>query len=74
MTKRYLVDFYDMIDGWCYMAERNGWEYDTFDEAKIKCDDLMSELDESNKRAGEHYGVIDTVMRREVYCTKCRGC
>lgn len=70
--KRYIVDFYDMIDGWCHGSEFWGREYDTFEEAKKVCDDLMKDLDESNKRAGEHYGVIDTAINREIYCTKMR--
>jgi hypothetical protein len=69
MGKRYIVDFYDMIDGWCHMSEFYGWQYDTLEEAKTVCIDKMDKLDESNKRAGEHYGVIDTTLNREVYCT-----
>jgi hypothetical protein len=70
MMKRYIVDFYDMFDGWCNMSEFYGWTYDTLDDAKIKADELMKDLDESNKRAGEHYGVIDTTINREIYCTR----
>jgi hypothetical protein len=70
MTKRYLVDFYDMFDGWSHSAEFWGREYDDFEEAKIECNNLMNDLDEANKRAGEHYGVIDTTRNLEVYCTR----
>jgi len=67
MFKRYRVDFYDMIDGWCHISE---WEYDVLEEAKIFCDEKMQMLNESNKRAGEHYGVIDMTTGIEVYCTR----
>lgn len=70
MTKRYLVDFYDMFDGWCHSAEFWHRDFDSFEEAKIVCDKLMEELDESNKRCGEHYGVIDSTVNREIYCTR----
>lgn len=73
MSKRYIVDFYDMFDGWIHASEFRNWEYDDFEEAKKVCDDLMKELDDSNKRAGEHYGVIDTRINKEIYCTKCGG-
>jgi hypothetical protein len=67
MTKRYVVDFYDMIDGWCHMSDR---ESDSLNEAKQICDNLMEGLDEQNKRCGEHYGVIDMKTGVEVYCTR----
>jgi hypothetical protein len=67
MTKRYVVDFYDMFDGWCHMSDR---ESDSLNEAKQICDNLMERLDEQNKRAGEHYGVIDMKTGVEVYCTR----
>ncbi len=68
MTKRYIVDFYDMIDGWCGCGGFG--EFDDLDEAKKFADDKMKTLDNSNKRAGEHYGVIDLTVNREVYCTR----
>ena len=67
MTKRYVVDFYDMFDGWCHMTNR---EFDSLNEAKQICDNLMEDLDEQNKRCGEHYGVIDLKTGVEVYCTR----
>jgi hypothetical protein len=73
MTKRYIVDFYDMIDGWCHSAEFWGREYDSLEDAKRECDNLMKDLNESNKQAGEHYGVIDTTKHMEVYCTRQGG-
>jgi hypothetical protein len=69
MVKRYFIDFYDMMDGW---GGTPGWygDFDTLEEAKKECDEKMKTLDNSNKRAGEHYGVIDSVLNREVYCTR----
>jgi hypothetical protein len=69
MDKRYTIDFYDMIDGWGGTPGWYGW-FDTLEEAKIECDKKMKTLDESNKRAGEHYGVIDMETGMEVYCTR----
>lgn len=66
--KRYYVDFYDMIDGWGdfgFFTERLFVEIS--DAIKL-CDRLNVELDESNKKCGEHYGVIDRRIEREVYC------
>ena len=68
--KRYIVDFYDMIDGWMHGSDFYGWKFDTLEEAKKFCDEKMSKLDESNKKCGEHYGVIDTMTNKEVYCTR----
>lgn len=70
MKKRYIVGFYDAFDGWCHMSAFYGWEYDTLEDAKKKASDLMIKLDVSNKNCGEHYGVIDTKIGREVYCNK----
>ncbi len=66
--KRFYVDFYDMIDRWGgfgFFAERL---FDELPEAIKLCDKLNSELDESNKKCGEHYGVIDNFVGREIYC------
>lgn len=69
MKKRYRVDFYDMFDGWIsnYLKEANS-DFETFDEAKIICDNKNSELPESNKKCGEHFSVIDLKIRQEIYC------
>lgn len=66
--KRYYVDFYDMIDGWGGFAFFTERLFDELPEAIKLCDKLNSELDESNKKCGEHYGVIDSVIGREIYC------
>lgn len=67
-TKRYYIDFYDMIDGWGdfgFFLERL---FDDLDLAIKTCDKLNSELDKTNKDCGEHYGVIDGTINQEVYC------
>jgi len=61
--KRYRVDFYDMIDCWIE-AER---DFNSLKKAKTLCDKLNQGLDEQNKRAGEHYGVIDLRLGFEIY-------
>lgn len=64
------MDFYDAFDGW------TGSSYGMFDDldlAIIDCDELMETLDTSNKSMGEHYGVIDGVTGREVYCGKAHN-
>jgi hypothetical protein len=61
--KRYSVDFYDMIDGWIKMQR----DFNSLKKAKKLCDTLNQELSEQNKRAGEHYGVIDLRWGFEIY-------
>lgn len=61
---RYVLSFYDMIDGWI-------GELDSSDdlEAMMKeRDRRQAGLGEGNKAAGEHYGVIDQQTGREVDC------
>jgi len=75
--KKYGVDFYDMFDGWIHMPDSEfDWQgkpmqFDKLEDAKAEADRLYAELDEDNKKAGEHYGVIDLEQGREVYC--CQG-
>jgi hypothetical protein len=67
--KRYWVDFYDMMDGWIHIAEHDSTKrFDDFEEAKALAIKLHSELDENNKKAGEHWGVIDIIKNREIFC------
>jgi len=66
--KRYYVDFYDMIDGWCDFGFFTERLFDELPEAIKLCNKLNSELDESNKKCGEHYGIIDKVLGKEVHC------
>ncbi len=61
---RYVLSFYDMIDGWI-------GELDSSDdlEAMMKeRDRRQAGLGEANKAAGEHYGIIDQQTGREVDC------
>lgn len=70
-TKRYFVDFYDMIDGWCergFPSHSN--QFDDLEEAKKFADKKQSKLPQGNKDCGEHYGVIDSESGREIHCTK----
>lgn len=66
--KRYYVDFYDMFDGWGGFGFFVDRLFDDLPDAIILCDRLNGELKEGNKKAGEHYGVIDNLINREVYC------
>lgn len=68
IEKRYYVDFYDMIDGWGEFGFFTDRLFDDLQEAKDICDKLNSKLDISNKSCGEHYGVIDSRLGKEVYC------
>lgn len=71
MDKRYFVDFYDMIDGWIGRGSHDPeWQFDDLNKAKAFADKKQDELDQGNKDAGEHYGVIDAETRHEVHCTK----
>ena len=66
--KRYYVDFYDMIDEWGGFGFFTERLFDELPEAIKLCDRLNSELDESNKKCGEHYGVIDGTIGIEAHC------
>lgn len=69
--KRYVVDFYDMFDGWTRAWEfYKDFHFDKKEEAVARANDMMNTLDDSNKCAGEHYGVIDLVVGREVWSGK----
>lgn len=67
-TKRYYVDFYDMMDGWGTFGFFTDRLFDDLPGAIKLCDKLNSELPEGNKNCGEHYGVIDSTVNREIYC------
>jgi len=65
MNKKYHVDFFDMNDGWI------GYRYietDDLDIAKAKAVELQKQLSVSNIRCGEHYGVISSETKKEIYC------
>jgi len=66
--KRYYVDFYDMFDGWGTFGFFTDNLFDDLQEAIKTCDKLNSGLAKGNKDCGEHYGVIDSQVNREVYC------
>lgn len=67
-TKRYYVDFYDMIDGWGTFGFFDRRLFDDLSDAIKLCDELGSKLPEGNKKCGEHYGVMDSTVQREIYC------
>lgn len=65
--KRYYVDFYDMFDGWGEFGFFTGRLFDDLNEVIKLCNKLNSELNKGNKSCGEHFGVIDSKVSREVY-------
>jgi len=65
---RYVVDFYDMFDGWIHYADIDKtYCFNDLEAAKRFCDNKNVELDPQNKKAGEHWGVIDLTRNFEVY-------
>ena len=69
VKKRYRVDFYDMFDGWIYRdISASANDLESLEEAIAIRDKKNSELPNSNKKCGEHYGVIDLETRTEVCC------
>jgi hypothetical protein len=71
---RYGIDFWDMIDGWIGMAhDAKTWDgkpnqFNNKEDAIVECNKRQETLDENNKKAGEHYGVIDLEQGFEIYC------
>jgi len=65
---RYRLDFYDMFDGWVGGTLDDPNEFDDLNQAIALRDERNAELDEANKQAGEHYGVIDLPYGTEVDC------
>ncbi len=61
---RYILSFYDMIDGWIGELDSS----DDLETMMKERDRRQARLDEGNKAAGEHYGVIDQQTGREVDC------
>ncbi len=68
LTKRYYVDYYDMFDGWGLFGFFPERLLDDLRVASKLCDDLNEKLAEGNKQCGEHFGVIDSLTNREIYC------
>lgn len=66
--KKYYVDFYDMVDGWGTFGFFTDRLFDEIPDAIKLCDSLNSELDKQNKECGEHYGVMNKDLGREIYC------
>ena len=66
---RYIVDFYDGFDDWIYRGDApKDKMFDDIDEARKCRDKKNAELNEANKRFGEHWGVIDTQINHEIEC------
>lgn len=61
---RYILSFYDMIDGWIGELDSS----DDLEAMMNERDRRQAGLGEANKAAGEHYGVIDQQTGREVDC------
>ncbi len=61
---RYVLSFYDMIDGWIVELDSSN---DLVAMMKER-DRRQAGLGEGNTSAGEHYGVIDQQTGREVDC------
>lgn len=70
--KRYYVCFYDGFDGWGTFGfyPQRLFDETELEEAKKLCDELQAKLNQSNKDFGEHYGVIDSKLNMEIYCTQ----
>jgi len=69
-SKPYKVDFWDSFDrSWSGL----GPAFDDINQAKAVCDQMQAKLPQGNKDCGEHYGVIDLRIDREVYCTAPPG-
>lgn len=58
----YGIKFYDIIDGWIELEE---YRFNDFNEATKKCEELMSKLNENNKKAGEYYEVVKITSQSE---------
>ena len=71
IKERYVIDFYDMIDGWIlgWQAFKE-WRFNSLEKAKAFALKKQGELDLDNQKCGEHYGVIDLTTGKEVFCTQ----
>ncbi len=68
-NKKYRVDFYDMFDGWIYRdIQESENDFESLDEAIAIRDKKNSELPRSNKKCGEHFGIIDLDAKTELCC------
>jgi hypothetical protein len=62
---KFVVDFYDMIDGWCeiYLMDR-AYQFPDREEAQMIADLKNQGLGENNKLAGEKFAVFSFPIRR----------
>lgn len=69
IKKKYRVDFYDMFDGWIMkdIGETED-DFENLEDAKALRDKNNEQLPDSNKKCGEHYGVINLEMKGEIDC------
>ena len=68
--KPYRVDFWDSFERSWSGLDR---DFDDLGEAIAECNRMQKALPRSSKDCGEHYGVIDLRISREVYCSKQGG-
>ena len=65
----YKVDFYDAFDGWIAKGiSTPDREFESKEQAITLCKKLQEENPPNSM--GEHYGVIDLSLLREVFCGK----
>ncbi len=68
--KPYKVDLWDSFErSWT----GQGPVFEDLSEAITECNQRQAGLCQSNKDCGEHYGVIDLRIGREVYCAAQRA-
>jgi hypothetical protein len=68
--KPYRVDFWDSFDrSWTGVPN----DFADLDEAIAVCNRKQAALAQGNKNCGEHYGVIDLRLGREIYCAAKKG-
>ena len=68
--KPYKVDFWDSFElSWT----GSGPVFADLSKAIAKCNQKQARLPQANKDCGEHYGVIDLRIGREVYCAAQRA-
>ncbi len=69
IKKKYRVDFYDIFDGWISIHfSRTERDFENLKDAKMFRDEKNEELQMSNKKCGEHFGIIDLETKTEILC------
>ena len=80
--KRFLVDYFDSFDAWREGDPQDGWGkfddtperlFDSIEEARACRDHLNAELGQGHKDCGDHWGIIDGELGREVECPRVSG-